>query len=106
MQQGTHEQRSLWTKNWHVQFENIECYGSTGSEMKPFLVKLQRVVNCWTDSFFLPCASRFAGGVGAGFGVLALLTNRAALTQNMNFVHLKPKVSQSTHGTQQNELKN
>ena len=40
MQQNTHEQRSLVTKNWHIQFENIEHYGSTGSEMKPFLVKL------------------------------------------------------------------
>ena len=30
----------------------------------------------------------------------ALLANRAALTQNMNFVHLKTKVSRSTHGTQ------
>ena len=33
----------------------------------------------------------------------ALLANRA---QNMNFVHLKTKVSGSTHGTQENELKN
>ena len=40
MQQNTHEQRSSETKNWHIQFENIEHYGSTGSEMKPFLVKL------------------------------------------------------------------
>jgi hypothetical protein len=30
----------------------------------------------------------------------ALLANRAALTQNMNFVLLKTKVSGSTHGTQ------
>ena len=29
----------------------------------------------------------------------ALLANRAALTQNMNFVLLKTKVSQSTHFT-------
>ena len=29
----------------------------------------------------------------------ALLANRAALTQNMNFVLLKSKVSGSTHGT-------
>ena len=36
----------------------------------------------------------------------ALLANRAALTQNMNIVPLKTKVSGSTHGTQQNELKN
>ena len=35
-----HEQRSLKTKNWHMQFENIEHYGSAGSEMKPFLVQL------------------------------------------------------------------
>ena len=40
MQQNIHEQRSLETKNWHMQFENIENYGSTGSAMKPFLVKL------------------------------------------------------------------
>ena len=36
--------------------------------MKPFLVKLQRIVNCWTCFFFLPCTSPFAGGLGAGFG--------------------------------------
>ena len=30
----------------------------------------------------------------------ALLANRAALTQDMNFVHLKTKVSGSTHGAQ------
>ena len=36
----------------------------------------------------------------------ALLANRAALTQNMNFVHPKTKGSGSTHGTQQTELKN
>ena len=30
----------------------------------------------------------------------ALLANRAALTQNMNFMLLKTKVSGSTHGTQ------
>ena len=36
----------------------------------------------------------------------ALLANRAAFTQNMNILHLKTKVSQSTHGTQENELKN
>ena len=30
----------------------------------------------------------------------ALLANRAALTQNMNIVHLKTKVSGSAHGTQ------
>ena len=29
----------------------------------------------------------------------ALLANRAALTHNMNFVHLKTKASGSTHGT-------
>ena len=40
MQQNTHEQRSLVTKNWHIQVENIEHYASTGSEMRPFLVKL------------------------------------------------------------------
>ena len=40
MQQNTHEQRSLVTKNWHIQFETIERYRSTGSEMKPFLVNL------------------------------------------------------------------
>ena len=56
MQQNTHEQRSLETKNWHMQFENIERYGSTGSEMKPFLVKLYSTVNCRTCFFFLPCA--------------------------------------------------
>ena len=39
MQQNTHEQRSLDTKGWHMQLENIEHYRSTGSEMKPFLVK-------------------------------------------------------------------
>ena len=36
----------------------------------------------------------------------APLANRAALTQNMNIVHLKTQVSQSTHGTQWNQLKN
>ena len=37
--------------------------------MKPFFVTLYRIVNCWTCFFFfLPCASPFAGGVGAGFG--------------------------------------
>ena len=36
----------------------------------------------------------------------ALLANRAALTQNMDFVHLKTKVSRSTDGTQKNELQN
>ena len=35
----------------------------------------------------------------------ALLANRAALAQNMNFVRLKTKASDSRHGTQQNELK-
>ena len=30
----------------------------------------------------------------------ALLTNSAALAHNMNIVHLKTKVSGSTHGTQ------
>ena len=35
-----------------------------------------------------------------------LLTNRAALTPNMNFLLLNTNVSRSTHGTQQNELKN
>ena len=38
MQQNTHEQCTLGTKNWHIRFESIEHYGSTGSEMKPFLV--------------------------------------------------------------------
>ena len=67
MQQNNHEQRSSETKNWHIQFENIEHYRSTGSEMKPFQVKLYHFVNCWT-CFFLPCASPFAGNLGAGFG--------------------------------------
>ena len=35
----------------------------------------------------------------------ALFANRAAVTQNMSIVHLKTKVSRSTHGTEQNELK-
>ena len=30
---------SLGAKNWHIRFENIEQYGSTGSGMKPFLGK-------------------------------------------------------------------
>ena len=68
MQQNSHELRLLVTKDWHMQFENNEHYGSTGSAMKPFLAKLQRMVNCWTCFLFLPCASRFAGGLGAGFG--------------------------------------
>ena len=41
-------------RNWHIQFENIGHYRFTGSEMKPFLVKLECVVNSWTCSFFLP----------------------------------------------------
>ena len=153
MQQSTQEQRSLETKNWHMEFESTEHYGSTGSEMKPFLVKLDRIVNCWTCFFFLPCASPFAGGLGAGFGVVLgrnlgtncshhvckllmvwardvtlvghfplinFVTNpftillrhppleittclnlvACGLTQNMNNVHPKPKVSRSTHGKQ------
>ena len=36
----THEQRSLGTKAWPIQLENIEHYGSTSSEMKTFLVKV------------------------------------------------------------------
>ena len=35
----------------------------------------------------------------------ALLANRAALTQNMNIMYLKTKVSGSAHGTQWNKLK-
>ena len=35
----------------------------------------------------------------------ALLANRAALTQNMNFVHLKTKVSGSTHGGEKSTQK-
>ena len=70
MQQNTHEQQSLEGKKWRIQFENIEDYGSTGSEMKPFLVKLSRILNCWTCFIFLPCASPFAGGLGAGLGLV------------------------------------
>ena len=44
-------QRSLGTTNWHMRFDNIEHCGSTGSEMTPFLVKVQRIVNCWTRTF-------------------------------------------------------
>ena len=36
----------------------------------------------------------------------ALLANRAVLTKNENTMHLKTKVSGSTHGTQYNGLKN
>jgi hypothetical protein len=35
----------------------------------------------------------------------ALLANRATLTQNMNIMYLKTKVSGSAHGTQWNKLK-
>ena len=43
---------------------------------------------------------------GAKYATKAIMPKSAALTQNMNILHLKTKVSDSTHGTQWDQLNN
>ena len=43
---------------------------------------------------------------GVQYAAKAIMPKSASLTQNMTITHLRPKVSDSTHGTQQDQLKN
>ena len=43
---------------------------------------------------------------GAEYATKAIMPQSASLTQNMNIMHLKTKVSDSTHSTQWDQLKN
>ena len=49
---------------------SLKALNITGSEVKPFLAKLYRIVNCWTCLVFLPCASPFVGGLYEGEAVM------------------------------------
>ena len=43
---------------------------------------------------------------GAKYATKAMMRKTFSLTQNMNIMHLKTKVLDSTHSTQQDQLKN
>ena len=95
MQQNTHEQRSFGTKNAY----SLKTLNITVHRLRNEALLGQAITHCEQPGFIQHMVY-YSENQEAKHATNALLANRAAFTQNMNILHLKTKVSRSTHGTQ------